>query len=134
MRYLNYRQIALTVLMAALTAAFGGGAEAAGIAAFDHHQFAEAQKAGKSIVVDVHADWCPVCKKQAPILEKLSSDKAFSGVAFFRLNFDSEKEILKQWNVEYQSTILVFKGSQEKARSTGDTDQKKIRALIEKGL
>ena len=39
---------------------------------FDQKAFEAAQAAGKSILVDVSAPWCPVCRAQKPIVEKLS--------------------------------------------------------------
>ena len=38
---------------------------------FDQATFNQAQKDGKSILVAVHADWCPTCRAQAVIIEKL---------------------------------------------------------------
>jgi thiol-disulfide isomerase/thioredoxin len=35
---------------------------------FDAAAFAEAQKAGKPILIDVFAAWCPTCRWQNPIL------------------------------------------------------------------
>jgi len=37
--------------------------------------FEAAQKAGKSILVEIHATWCPTCKAQAPILSELEKDQ-----------------------------------------------------------
>jgi thioredoxin 1 len=42
-------------------------------AAYDQSAFDAAQKAGKPILVEIHASWCPVCKAQAPILNDLRS-------------------------------------------------------------
>ena len=36
--------------------------------------------------------------------------------------------------VQYQSTLIVFKGTKEVGRSTGDTDAARIRALVAKGF
>ena len=47
---------------------------AAGPQAFDGKAFAEAQKAGKPILIVVHASWCPTCKAQKPILSELMAD------------------------------------------------------------
>ena len=43
----------------------------AGWQTYDEAEFMMAQGKGKTIVVDVYADWCPTCRAQAPILEQL---------------------------------------------------------------
>ncbi|TAN47631.1 MAG: thioredoxin, partial [Rhodospirillales bacterium] len=40
---------------------------------FSQKAFTEAQEAGKSILVDVSAPWCPTCAKQHPIIQGLES-------------------------------------------------------------
>lgn len=93
-----------------------------------------AKKAGKSILVEVHAPWCPVCKAQGPILSKLEADPRFANLAVFQVDFDSQKDALKALNVQKQSTLIVFKGATEKGRSTGATDPLSIEELLEKSL
>ena len=93
-----------------------------------------AQKAGKSILVEVHAPWCPTCKSQAPILAKLEAEPRFANLAIFRVDFDTQKDALRALNVQKQSTLIVFKGATEKGRSTGATDPLSIEELLEKSL
>src|SRR3990172_11668611 len=49
-------------------------AQAAGLQPFDAKAFQAAQASGKPVLVEIHADWCPTCKAQVPILDKLASD------------------------------------------------------------
>lgn len=102
--------------------------------AFDAAGFKAAQAAGKPVLVAVHADWCPVCAKQKPILSGLRADPAFKDMAVFTVDFDAEKELVRSFGVQKQSTLIVFHGSTERARSTGETDAAAIRALLAKGL
>ena len=46
--------------------------------AFDQKAFEAAQAAGKPILVEVSAPWCPVCKAQAPILSRLRAMQRFT--------------------------------------------------------
>ncbi|MBX9842170.1 MAG: thioredoxin family protein [Xanthobacteraceae bacterium] len=101
---------------------------------FDQKAFEAAQAAGKPILVEVHAPWCPVCKAQAPILAKLRSDARFKDLVSFNVDFDSQKDLLKKFNVQKQSTLIVFKGKQEIGRSTGDTNAASIDALLAKSI
>ena len=97
---------------------------------YSAERFASAQAAGRTIVVDVHADWCPTCKAQAPILETLRNDKRLENVTFMRVDFDTEKDFLRTHRVPRQSTILVFKGKQETGRSIAETDPARLRSFV----
>ena len=96
--------------------------------------FARAQAAGKAIVVDVHADWCPTCKAQAPILDELRGEKRLSGVTFVRVDFDTDKAFLRAHRIPRQSTVLVFRGMRETARSIAETRRPQLRAAVLAGL
>lgn len=99
---------------------------------FDDKAFEQAQAAGKTILIDVYASWCPVCKKQQPTIGQLEKDKP--GLIVYSLDFDRDKAALKRFGVQSQSTLIVFKGAKEVGRSTGDTDPSRIEALVTKGF
>ena len=101
---------------------------------FDQKAFDAAQAAGAPILVEVSAPWCPVCKAQAPILSQLRSDAKFKELVSFNIDFDSQKDLLKKFNVQKQSTLIVFKGKQETGRSTGDSNAASIAALLGKAI
>jgi len=109
-------------------------ASAAAASPFDTKAFEAAQAAGGPVLVEVHADWCPVCTRQKPIIRDLLSKPAFKGYSTFIVDFDSQKDVLKRLGVQRQSTLIVFKGSRELGRSTGVTDPAQIAALLEKAL
>ena len=76
--------------------------------------------------------WCPTCRQQRPIVEQIEKEKPT--LVVYEVDFDSAKETLKRFHVQYQSTLIVFKGVKEIGRSTGDTDPARIRALIAQGF
>lgn len=102
--------------------------------AFDDATFTAAQKAGKPILIAVHAPWCPYCKAQAPILSELRADPKFKELVYFVIDFDSQKDLLKRFGVRMQSTLIVFKGSKEEGRSVSDTNRDSIYALVGKAV
>jgi thioredoxin 1 len=101
---------------------------------FDPESFAAAQKAGKPIFVAVHASWCPTCKAQKPILSELMADPKFKNLLYFIVDFDSQKDAVKYFNVRTQSTLIAFKGTTETGRSAGDTERASIAALLNRTL
>jgi thioredoxin 1 len=99
---------------------------------FDANAFQQAQAAGKTIVIDVYAEWCSTCREQRPIVAGLEKEKP--GMVVYEVDYDAAKDVLKRFRVQYQSTLIVFKGTKEVGRSIGETDPGRIRALVEKGL
>ncbi|PKP95376.1 MAG: thiol reductase thioredoxin [Alphaproteobacteria bacterium HGW-Alphaproteobacteria-14] len=96
--------------------------------------FARAQDAGKTIVVDVHAVWCPTCKAQAPTLDALRQEPRLKDAVFFKVDFDKEKPFLRQHRIPRQSTVLVFRGKQESARSIAESRPKQLREAVMAGI
>ncbi len=92
--------------------------------------FTAAQKAGKTIVVDVHADWCPTCRAQQPILNALRGEKRLKNAVFMKVDFDNDKDFLSANRIPRQSTIVVFKGMKETGRSIAQTDRAKLRTFV----
>ena len=101
---------------------------------FSAEAFKAAQASGSPILVEIHADWCPTCKAQGPILEKLTADPKFKDLKIFRVDFDAMKPVVKQFGAQMQSTLIVFKGTAEQGRSVGDTREASIAALLDKSL
>lgn len=117
----------------AATAAIGqtaGGPKAK----FTQAAFEAAQAAGKPILVDVTAPWCPTCRTQAPIINSLLAKPEFKNMAVFQVDFDSQKDALKALNVRSQSTLITFKGKAEVSRTSGETKadaiEKQLKAAI----
>jgi thioredoxin 1 len=101
---------------------------------FSAEAFKAAQASGSPILVEIHADWCPVCKAQNPILDRLTAEPKFKDLKVFRVDFDAMKPVVKEFGAQMQSTLIVFKGSAEQGRSVGDTKEASIVALLDKSL
>jgi thiol-disulfide isomerase/thioredoxin len=127
--------ICRTLLALLAAAPFGlAPAQAADFLPYKPEALAAAQKAGKPILVEISAPWCPICKTQKPILAKLGADPRFKDQQVFDVDFDSQKPALKALNARMQSTLIAFKGETEVGRSVGETQPEWIEGLLEKVL
>ncbi len=104
------------------------------VAPLDQAAFDKAVAAGGPVVIQFHADWCPTCKQQQPIVAQIMADPKFKDVKLFVVDFDNEKAAKKALRVSSQSTFVVFKGGKEVARSTGQTTRGAIEATFAKAL
>jgi thioredoxin 1 len=102
--------------------------------AFTDEAFAAAQDAGKPILIEIHADWCPTCKAQLPILDRLSAQAPYAELVRLRVDFDSQKSVVKRFRATSQSTLVLYKGRVELARSVGETDENRIRTMLNRAL
>lgn len=91
-------------------------------------------KSGKPALVFIHAEWCPTCRAQDAVLEKLLPTDEFKAITTLKVDFDTQKPVVKAFGVMYQSTLIVFKGGKEVTRVTGETDRARIAELLRKAL
>lgn len=99
---------------------------------YDQASFDSALTEGRPVAVVFHADWCPTCRAQAPVLKQLMAEPDRKALTLFVADFDTELPLRKQLGVTRQSTIVVFNKGHEVARSTGDTQKEAIAALLSK--
>ena len=108
----------------------GASARASETLAYSASAFAEAQKAGRPILVHITAPWCTVCAAQRPILDRLEAEPRFRTLAVFDVDFDSQKGVVKAFGARIQSTLIGYKGTAETGRSAGETKPAAIEALL----
>ena len=101
---------------------------------FNQGQFDAALAAGKPVAVVFHADWCPTCRAQAPLLKELAQGPDLKALTLFVADFDTAHALEKSLGVTKQSTIVVFKTGKEIARSTGDTQRDNLATLLHRAI
>ena len=126
-------KIWLTHTFAVLALLFSIGVSA-GEQPYDKAAFEKALAEGRPVIVDFHADWCPTCKTQKPIVQELMRDMKMKDVTLFLADYDKETELKKALRVSQQSTFVVFKGGKEVVRSTGQTQKLELAAVFAKAL
>jgi thioredoxin 1 len=97
---------------------------------FDRATFDAAQKAGRPILVEVNAWWCPVCASQAKTIKATVIAPAYAKLLVLRINYDKQKSEWQAFAVQKQSTLIMFKSGRELGRVSYITDKAKIQALL----
>lgn len=89
----------------------------------------------KPVIVDINASWCNPCKMMEPILEELS-EKYKGKIEFAKIDFDSQADLVKQYEVTSLPTILFMKPGQKKPaiKSVGFMSKKDFEAKIDQFL
>ena len=108
-------------------------AQALEIKPFTNEALAAAQAAGQPVAVHFHADWCGTCKQQEKVLAQLKTEPGLD-ITLLVADYDKEKDLRRALKVRSQSTMVVFRGKEEKARLGGDTDPAKFRAAFKAAL
>jgi thiol-disulfide isomerase/thioredoxin len=104
------------------------------IVPYQAEPFAAARAAGKITVIQFHSGWCPICVMQERGVRALKDDKAFDQVTVYQADFFKEEALRKQFNVTSFSTLVIFRGGEERARTTGDSRPEQLRPLFAKAL
>jgi thioredoxin 1 len=130
---ISYRSF-LFAMIASLALLGALPASAAEWQPFSTSAFAAAQKEGKSILVDIFAPWCPVCRAQNPIRVQLTREPKFKDLVVFKVDFDNQPGEVRALKANQQSTLITYNGEAEKGRSVGDTNEKSIAALLQSAL
>jgi len=94
---------------------------------FDKELFKKAQSEGKVVIVSSWIKYCYSCASQMKVLNKAKAD--FENIEYFAFDV-TNKEISNLFNVQYQSTILIFKDNKEVYRSIGETTKNEIYLAI----
>lgn len=120
--------------LATLMALWLKPAEAMERTKFSAEAFATAQRENRSILIEVHAWWCPVCWMQKSAMLSLEKEARFKDLIAFTVDYDQDKPILRKFNVQKQSTMIVFKGATEVARSVGESNTLALSKLLASGF
>ena len=94
---------------------------------FDKNLFEKAQSDGKLVIVSSWKKYCSSCASQMKILQKAKNDGELSDIKFDNIEYFSfdvtNSEIANLFDIQYQTTLLIFKGDQEVYRSIGETTE-----------
>ena len=95
---------------------------------FTNEIFEKSQSDGKTIVIHSWNKTCTTCAKQVKILDKAKQD--FKDVIFLSFEQTKDRDIAKFLNIDYWTTIVVYRDNKEVSRSIGQTNKEKIYSQI----
>lgn len=129
---MNALKTACAAALAGLALAFSAPAIAMEQkATYEAAMFDKAQAGNQHIVVEVFKKGCPTCAAQQPGLK--AAREKFPNATFVSVDFNGDAEPVERFKAVKQSTIIVYKGTNEVARIVGETDSDAIVAAIAKG-
>lgn len=123
-----------SVLLVALFALSAIPAWALEIVPYQAEGFARARAEGKVAAIQFHSGWCPVCVMQERGVKALKDDRSLDQVIVFQADYFKEEALRKRFNVTSFSTLVVFKGEAERARTTGDFRAEQLKLLFAKAF
>ena len=105
---------------------------------FNKELFDKAQSEGKIVVVSSWIKYCSSCAGQMKILNKAKNDGELADIKFDNIEYFSfevtNKEIASLLNVQYQTTLLIFRDNEEIYRSVGETTKDLIYEAIKSSI
>ena len=98
---------------------------------YNKKAFDKALSDGKIVVVSSWVKYCTSCASQMKVLDKAKND--FDNIEYFKFDVRN-KEIANLLNVQYQTTLLIFKDNKEIYRSVGETSKDLIYKAIQSSI
>ena len=98
---------------------------------FKKELFDKAQSEGKVVIVSSWVKYCTSCASQMKVLDKAKND--FNNIEYFKFDVRN-KEIADLFNIQYQTTLLIFKNNKEVYRSIGETSREAIYKAIKSSI
>ena len=98
---------------------------------YNKADFDKALSDGKVVVVSSWIKYCSSCASQMKVLKKAKND--FENIEYFTFEI-TNKKISSLLNVQYQTTLLIFKDNKEVYRSIGETSREEIYTAIKNSI
>lgn len=129
---MSYRRwIAKTLLSFVALLTLACSAAAGDAEPFSAARFEALQKQEALVLVDVAADWCPTCARQASIVRDYKAARPNVELAVLRVDFDDQKEWVTHFKAPRQSTLILFRGREQVWFAVAETDSGVIAAAID---
>ena len=105
---------------------------------FNQNLFNKAQSEGKVIIISSWIKYCSSCLGQMKILQKAKNDGKLNDIEFDNIEYFSfdvtNRNIADLFNVQYQTTLIIFKNKEEVYRSLGETTKDLLYEAIKSSI
>ena len=98
---------------------------------FNKELFDKVQSDGKVAIVSSWIKYCSSCASQMKVLNKAKNE--FDNIEYFTFEV-TNREIAELLNVQYQTTLLIFRDNKEIYRSVGETTKELIYEAIRSSI
>ena len=88
---------------------------------------------GKPVVLHVYASWCLQCHMQKSILDALEPSGTYDKIAFFRVDYDNQKDVVAKLGCP-RSTVIAYKGGKEVKRMSWGMTQASVEEVLKAAL
>ena len=99
---------------------------------FNKELFLNAQKSGKTVVINSWNKTCSTCAAQSVVLKEAKNE--FKDVLFLSFEQTVDTDVAEFLKIDYWTTIVIYKNNKEIARSIGQTNKSKIYSFIQKEI
>lgn len=97
-------------------------------------RFETLQAEGAVVMIDIYAPWCPTCAKQQKAFEQFSAENPEKKWTILVVDFDKDKEVVRQFRAPRQSTLLLYKGKMQHWFSVAESRPEVIAAELNKAI
>ena len=103
------------------------------IAPYDPAKAKAAIASGRAVVLHVYAPWCLQCHMQASVLDALKGGGTYDKIAFFRVDYDNQKDVVAGLDCP-RSTVIAYKGGKEVKRMSWGMTQDSVEDVLKAAL
>lgn len=103
---------------------------------FNKTDYDRAKTEGKLIVLNFYANWCPICRAEAPDARAAFDSLSNPHVVGFQVNFkddqtdEDEKALAQEFAVPYQHTKIILKDGKDVLKETAQWSKEQFVAEI----
>lgn len=103
------------------------------VSAISKTDFQHLIASNKVVLVDFYAPWCTPCQKMLPTVKKLTSEYS-EKVKIQTVNYDQNKTLAKELQIEEVPTFLLYKNGKLVTRKEGLLSENDFRQLLDSSI